>query len=143
MPHRDDDIGAVQMTEFWKPYPLKPNYLISNYGRVFNIDRGNQLKLYLRKEYPSFTFNIGGVRKNTYVHRAVALTHLDLPCPSFLRKELWEQFTYKEKFDFYYTHGDIDHIDRNRQNAKASNLRWTTPSDNFKNTNMYESYNVI
>lgn len=74
------------MKELWKPYPLKPNYLISNYGRVFNRDRLNQLKLYPRKEYPSFSFNIDGVRKNTYVHRAVALTHLDFPCPSFLRK---------------------------------------------------------
>ena len=130
------------MKELWKPYPLKPNYLISNYGRVFNRDRGNQLKLYLRQEYPSFTFNIDGVRKNTYAHRAVALTHLDFPCPSFLRKQLWEQFTYKEKFDYYYAHGDVDHIDSNRQNIKVSNLRWTTPSDNFKNTDIYETYNV-
>ena len=131
------------MKEEFKPWILNPKYLISNLGRVYSKKRNKFLKPYPRQGYPTFGINVDGVTKNIMVHRAVALLFLDFPCPNFLRKEIWEQFNNGEKFRFYHEHGIVDHKDRNRENANLENLRWTTASENAKNTDIYESYNNV
>lgn len=56
-----------------------------------------------------------GKRKNELIHRLVALHFIDNP----------------------ESKPEVDHIDRDRQNNNANNLRWLTKSENNKNKNHY------
>ncbi len=93
--------------EVWKCLEEFPNYQISSFGRVKNIERGNIL--------------IGSISNNGY--QFVSIPNIDqklkrknlsrLVAETFLRKE--DNMT-------------VDHIDRNKTNNKLINLRWATES---------------
>lgn len=89
------------------------NYSISNEGKVFNDKTGRELKGTVsgNKEYREIQLYINGKPKTFKLHRLVALTFCENPNG------------YKI----------VDHIDRNKMNNKASNLRWVTVSDNNNN----------
>lgn len=104
------------MSEVWKDVPDFENlYQISNQGRIRRkLKRGYAI----RKPYPTrdgyllFDF-YDKPRKvsRLSVHRLVASLFVDNPN--------------------HYT--EVDHIDRNRINNVATNLRWVTRSENLRN----------
>lgn len=88
------------------------NYEVSSEGKVFNKKTGKELKgTFARNEYHSVQLTIGGKPKTFMVHRLVA-----------------EAFC--ENLNNYTI---VDHIDRNKLNNNASNLRWVDGSTNARN----------
>jgi NADH:ubiquinone oxidoreductase subunit D len=85
-----------------------PRYEVSVEGQIRNIDN------YILKPSKSgvgyLQVEIDGKSKN--IHRIVA----DMFCPRECHEKL-----------------QVDHIDRNRQNNHASNLRWVSISENHRN----------
>lgn len=96
-----------------------PSYCISSKGEIYSI-KFNQMLITQRtidtisainwNTYPSVTLN----KNNVLVHRVVAETWI----PN----------------DDYYSKSVVDHIDANKFNYDASNLRWCTPGDNARFT---------
>ena len=110
--------------EIWKDVPGYVGlYQISNYGRVKSVFRneicGNMnrkrnekiLKPSLRKRYYFVSLSKNGIKYNAVIHRLVAAAFIpnpeNKPC--------------------------IDHIDGNRTNNHADNLRWVTVKENQNN----------
>lgn len=87
-------------------------YAISNCGNIINIKTGKQLKKSLDKYgYYCVCLSVNNKRIYKKVHRLVAMAFIEntdnKPC--------------------------IDHIDGNKTNNQASNLRWVTPKENTNN----------
>ena len=118
---------------------LNEKYWINNYGEVWSDKSNKLLTPYNRKDYKCVGMgdDCNGQRIQVYTHRMVAMTFLPKPCPQYLRPQIWEQFTPEEKWEYYDRHGIVDHIDRDKSNPSLDNLRWTTYSDNCKNTQYY------
>jgi len=103
------------MKEIWKPAVGFSKYEVSNLGRVRH--KGNDQAV--RKPYPypdgylviSSLYTDDGGRRTIPVHRLVALAFLG-PRPTG-----------------YHT----DHIDGDRSNNRADNLRYITPKENARN----------
>jgi hypothetical protein len=89
-------------------------YWISNTGKVKRDKRGEIEKPKLFTDCGNYLYFVmfGHKNKKAYVHRAVAKLFVDG----------WT----KQK---YY----VDHIDGDRQNNRADNLRYVTPKENQKN----------
>src|SRR5689334_23035541 len=96
----------------WKTIKGFSNYTVSNTGKVMNIEKDFELKQGETKErqgYRFVTLRRGPKDSQTIgVHRLVAEAFCDKP----------------EGYDV------VDHIDHNRENNNASNLRWVTPAIN-------------
>lgn len=94
-------------SEIWKPLPNRSPYYVSNLGNVKKCDKIKKLSIdsngYLRT-------TING--KSNYVHRLVAKV--------FCNKDDDTKIL-------------VDHIDRNKTNNKAINLRWVTAKENSNN----------
>ena len=92
----------------FKEIPNFSNYLISEKGVVINKKTKKRLSQndngcgYLQVQFSD--------KRNRYVHRLVAITFIDNP----------------------YNKPQVDHIDGNKKNNAASNLRWLSRSDNAK-----------
>lgn len=103
--------------EVFKDIKGYPGYQISNLGRVWSCKRNRYMSPvpnnngYLQIKLIA----ANGKRKNELVHRLVALHFVDNPEGK----------------------PEVDHIDRDRQNNNAENLRWLTKSENNKNKNHY------
>lgn len=102
------------------------NYEVTSDGQVFNTKTGKELKGTIgRNEYKTVQLTVGGKPKSCMVHRLVAQAFCENP----------------NGYDI------VDHIDRDRQNNKAENLRWTTSKGNAENrtkgeiTNKHKYYN--
>ncbi len=99
------------MEEEWNELDEYPNYMISNYGRVFSscvnriLNPGYDSKGYLH--IPLYTNRVG---KFVSVHRLVAFAFVD----------------------GYFEGAVVNHIDGNKQNNVASNLEWITNGDNVR-----------
>ena len=90
-----------------------PNYEVSDLGQVRNIKTQRILKPWRKGNYHGCNI-IGFAKKpKVYIHHVVARTFLPAPTDKC----------------------EIDHIDRNRYNNAASNLRWVSSSENQRNKN--------
>lgn len=88
--------------EQWKPIASLPGYSVSNVGRVRKDSTGQIMVLSQNNGYKRITVS-------KHVHRLVAEAFIEKPDD----ERCW-----------------VDHIDGNRSNNDASNLRWVTPSEN-------------
>jgi len=100
-------------------------YVVSSFGRIFSLERKIKKSNgvlqsfaphilngeYNRDGYRMVYVNYGEKRRLVAVHRLVAEAFI--PNPQNL--------------------SHVDHIDRNRRNNNASNLRWVTCSENLRN----------
>lgn len=89
--------------EMWKPIKELPGYSVSNEGRVRKDSTGQIMVLSRNGGYSRITIT-------KHVHRLVAEAFIDKPDDE---EKCW-----------------IDHIDGDRSNNRAENLRWVTPSEN-------------
>ena len=94
--------------ERWEPIPDAPGYHISDQGRLASALKGGWRILRPsanRDGYYSYPVPIGGVRKNSRIHRLVARVFLaEAPTPRH----------------------EINHRDGNKTNNSALNLEWVT-----------------
>ena len=88
--------------EIWKPIEELPGYSVSNKGRVRKDSNGQIMVLSKNGGYCRITIS-------KHVHRLVAKAFIEQPD----NEKCW-----------------VDHIDGNRGNNNADNLRWVTPSEN-------------
>ena len=94
--------------EIWKP-SVVAGFLVSNRGRIKSSRSGRIMKLDKEeKGYIRFSVRVCGQFKHFAVHRLVALAFI----PNPLKKP------------------QVDHIDGNKNNNKADNLRWCTNKEN-------------
>jgi len=106
------------MIEQWKPVPGTDGlFEVSNLGRVREHGTGKMLKIYTNSKGYAVAVILGKIRK---VHTIVGTVFLCRPKSS-------------EPLQ-------IDHIDRNRLNNEAGNLRWVTAKENRKNQNKRKKY---
>jgi len=100
-------------TEVWKPFPddeYDDLYQISNLGRCKRSDTNHILKSYKAGKYLMLSLSKPKVKLERFlVHRAVACAFIEDDDP---KKDI------------------INHIDGNKFNNIASNLEWTTLSQN-------------
>jgi hypothetical protein len=120
--------------EQWKPVAglsidYSGYYEVSNFGRVRSLDRAtksrnNKMRFFKGKvlkdkpgnrKYHVLGLTKNGVQEVTLVHKLVAFAWCG-PCPG----------KYGVKKGCY----SIDHIDKNKSNNKASNLRWLLVEEN-------------
>lgn len=117
--------------EIWKDVPGYVGfYKVSNYGRVQSVMRNEVcgkisrkrreriLKPSLRKRYYFVSLSKYGKKFNGVIHRLVAAAFI--PNPDNLP--------------------EIDHIDGNRANNYADNLRWVAAKQNSNNKNAPNTY---
>jgi hypothetical protein len=115
------------MLEIWKLIEGHPNYMISNHGRIFSLERividnmGRKRKVggkYLKTNANDAGYQISNIdNKKFKTHRLIAMNFI----PNPLNLEM------------------VDHIDRDRTNNELNNLRWVTRSMNAKNTGMFSN----
>lgn len=108
----------MQSTEKWAPIRgYDGAYEVSDHGRVRSLDRvdsaqrrlrGRLLRPTTRAKYQSVTLSSSGVHRYFYVHRLVAQAFVFNPDPSY----------------------EVCHIDGDRLNNHASNLRWDSHQAN-------------
>ena len=100
------------MVEEWKVIKGFENYLVSNLGRVKNSSTERILKPGTHhKGYLFVGLSKNGKGRSEKIHRLVAKAFVKNPDNLPV----------------------VDHIDRDRKNNKASNLRWSTHSANTRN----------
>lgn len=89
------------------------NYTVSDDGKVFNKKTGRYLKGTLkRNEYPSVQLRIDGKSITFMTHRLVAEAFCENP----------EGYTI------------VDHINRDKMDCRAENLRWVSAKTNYENS---------
>lgn len=93
------------------------NYIVSDDGKIYsmsNIGRGKYHKEITQREnsdgYMVITVGKNGKRTSARVHRIIALAFVENPDPEHLT--------------------EVDHIDRDRKNNHASNLKWISSFEN-------------
>ncbi len=93
-------------------------YQISNFGNVRNGKTGRILKGFPNTDgYLGVDFRLTSLKKIVKIHKLVAKAFLDNP---------------EDKLE-------VDHIDNNKQNNNASNLRYATRSENMRNTKRHSN----
>jgi len=95
------------MQEQWKPIDERPDYQVSNFGRVRG-PRGIRKLDYSNRGYALLNLRIDGRQRNLLVHRLVAKAFVtnDRACPI------------------------VNHIDGDKCNNHADNLEWCTAQEN-------------
>lgn len=99
------------MEEEFKQVANYPNYSISNFGNIKNIKTNRILKTRLRSGYPSIDLTNTDGKKTFLIHRLVAMAFIENP--------------QNKRY--------IDHINNNKLDNKATNLRWASNSENNHN----------
>lgn len=105
----DDEIRS---SGAWRPIAgFEEYYAVSVYGEVYSFRLGRRMKACPDRDgYPRVILRVGGKHYTRKVHRLVA-----------------EAF-HGDKKNALHRH--VDHIDGNRANADATNLRWVSPGEN-------------
>lgn len=85
-------------------------YFISNRGRLFSMNKATELKKPMKsaltkRGYPKVSLKLDGGYESVYIHKAVAEAYVTSPTPE---------------------HIFIIHLDYNRGNNNAENLKWVT-----------------
>lgn len=113
---RTFDIDSIESlpNEIWKPIKGYETYIISNLGRIVNKSTSKFIKPSKAQEY--YSVNISNLLEDKptklfRLHRLVALTFIHNDDPT---NKIY-----------------IDHINNNKLDNKASNLRWVTPKQNY------------
>ena len=98
----------------WREVYISHDYMVSDKGEVCRVKDGLILKQYPQKSgYVNVWLRLPYGNKSFPVHRLV--------CIAFHGIKGYEQGLF------------VDHIDTNRANNKAYNLRWVTPKENSNN----------
>lgn len=113
--------------ECWLTIPFAPDYAVSDLGRVKRIAAepayrcGKPLKPKIRKDgYPEVTLYVNSEASFFMVHQLVCRTFHG-ECPA--------------------CKDEIGHIDGNRANPDAANLRWVTKEENYADRNRHGTHN--
>lgn len=108
--------------EIWKSLaPEYPDYEISNHGRLKNIKTKRISKKTLDDSgYIRSGLTQNGITKLERIHILVAKAFI----PNSENKP------------------EVDHIDRDKSNARVENLRWVTKSENAKNRDKFSSSGI-
>lgn len=93
-----------------KEFPLNNKYLISTEGEVISLQRGKPYKIKYQTDISGNYFRACLGDKHYLVHRLVAITFI--PNPDDLP--------------------EVNHIDGDKHNNKASNLEWVTRQQNIQ-----------
>lgn len=107
------------MSELWKIIEGYPNYSVSSYGRV----RNNK-----RLDYKS-----GGIlanRLNMYGYVEVCLYHNEAYVFRRVHRLVAKAFVLGESAE----HNQVNHLDGDKTNNRASNLEWCTPLENTQHS---------
>ena len=100
-------------------------FLVSKCGKIHSMRTGRLLKLGLSSGYPVLSSRIGGRAGKSVclrVHRLVAEAYLPPPPAEVVIECALRGMTYIP----------VNHIDGNKQNNRAENLEWTTPTLNAR-----------
>lgn len=98
--------------ETWRAHPVYTTLEVSTHGRMRRVDTGSVLRGSINNRgYHVVGIQHHGKRRYLKVHRLVGQCFIDNP----------------DNRPF------VDHIDTNRSNNHASNLRWATPTENQHN----------
>lgn len=103
-----DEFLGYFLDETFKQVQGFENYLVSNYGRILNLDTGRILKPRSIMGYQGVTLYKNGKEKQVFVHRLVAQEFIPNP----------------------ENKPQVNHIDENKQNNHLSNLEWATAKQN-------------
>lgn len=104
----DEFLGCF-LDETFKQVQGFENYLVSNHGRILNLDTGRILKPCTNTNgYHYVVLSKEGKAKNFLVHRLVAQAFI----PNIENKP------------------QVNHIDENKKNNHLSNLEWATVKEN-------------
>lgn len=100
--------GISLVKEEFKQIENHSNYLVSDWGRIWSVDR----EMFLKYDYSCRYARVRlSDRKLCLVHRLV--------CSAFHPKIIGKN--------------EVDHIDRNRTNNHKNNLRWATSAEQNRN----------
>ncbi len=96
--------------EVWKEILNFPNYAISDHGRVLNLKKNGKIRKthYTKRGYEFIHLSDLGKRMYYTLHKLVSLHFIPNP----------------QNFD------QVNHVDSDKKNNKASNLEWTNNSGN-------------
>ena len=108
------DNQQVRPLYFYLEFPLNPNYLVSEDGKLYNKRRKTLTYGKDHLGYRRINMLIGGEPKGLLIHRIVAMTYL--PNPNNLP--------------------EVNHIDGNKSNNHVTNLEWVSRHDNQKHAFM-------
>nr|WP_302598403.1 NUMOD4 domain-containing protein [uncultured Cellulosilyticum sp.] len=103
------NILGYYLDEHFKAVEGFENYLVSNYGRILNLDTGRILKPRSNNGYQAVMLCKNGEEKQVFVHRLVAQAFI----PNIENKP------------------QVNHIDENKANNHLSNLEWVTAKENI------------
>ncbi len=96
--------------EVWVTILDYPNYMVSNFGQIYNNKHQRFLKQFYKFGYAHVGLYTQGETRHCKVHRLVASAFLDNP----------------------YMYPQINHIDGDKTNNHVDNLEWTTSSENLR-----------
>ncbi len=104
----------IEDLEEWKEIEGWPDYLVSNYGRIFSRCTDRILKGSNVKGYLTIVLCKNHVGNRVLIHRLVAFAFVD----------------------GFFEGAVVNHIDGVKTNNMASNLEWMTQSDNVQHAYM-------